>query len=309
MCRPLYWYAPEEENSYTYENEYFFGDNVLATVVAHPADSTGLATVDMWFPEGSDWYDMSTGMLYKGGTQAALKYALNENPWFVRAGGLVPMAGENLSNLQTPTNALKVLVAPGEGDCEYVTFEDDGSTLAYDTEYASTRITKNATASSTVVTVYPREGSYKGISPTRRLSFAFEGVYAPTKVTVNGEEIPFRYDGLSLSAEVVLPEMPASEKVIVECAFDTAADKSLLRGKKGIFNRCYSITDKLKSYWSNPSEVFLDIASCPTRISSHPEKAQEILSSMNLEGLRTCWDKENRLPERFKLQLRHLTDF
>ena len=66
MCYPLYYNHPEVDEAYLHSREFMFGDDILATCVAVPADKvTGVATIDMWFPEGSEWFDMSTGETVK----------------------------------------------------------------------------------------------------------------------------------------------------------------------------------------------------------------------------------------------------
>ena len=55
-----------------------FGDDILATAISAPVDSiTGTVTHHMWFPQGSDWYDVSTGATYRGGTEEQLRYTID----------------------------------------------------------------------------------------------------------------------------------------------------------------------------------------------------------------------------------------
>ena len=39
MCRPMYYEFPENENAYTFKEQYYFGDNILAATVCEPIDS------------------------------------------------------------------------------------------------------------------------------------------------------------------------------------------------------------------------------------------------------------------------------
>ena len=107
ICRPLYYDYPETEKAYTETEEFMFGDNILATTVCQPADKvTGLAERKMWFPEGSDWWDMATGTLHKGGSEATLHYTISENPYYVKAGSIIPMSSPGISYLQDASNEL-----------------------------------------------------------------------------------------------------------------------------------------------------------------------------------------------------------
>ena len=65
--------------------------SIIATAVAAPIDSiAGLAPRKMWFPAG-EWFDFSTGNLYKGDAEYDLSYTLDENLFFVRSGAILPM--------------------------------------------------------------------------------------------------------------------------------------------------------------------------------------------------------------------------
>ncbi len=322
ICRPLYWYAPDEERSYSYEEEFFFGDRILATAVCQPADpATGLSERKMWFPEGSDWYDMATGRIYRGGTEAVLHYAINENPWFVRAGDVIPLASDRLVNLQDPSDEFRILVVPGDGKVEYVTTEDDGVSQAYEQEFATTRIEKESDAASLRLTVHPREGFYRGMNPQRKLSFILEGVYAPQEITVNGAPVPFsripqrvsgpvwHYDGASLAVVVDLPAEDAGRRVELQCRFDPAQDRSLLRGKKGLMGRLIYVTDEVKIAWPSPAEEYLRFAGCASMLSSQPQRAPELLSEMDMEALGKVWERSQKMSEELRSRLKAISIF
>jgi alpha-glucosidase (family GH31 glycosyl hydrolase) len=66
LNRPLYYDWPEFDEAYTYESTYMFGPSLLCSPVASSIDSTtGVATVNMWFPPGS-WYHLTTGQRSAG---------------------------------------------------------------------------------------------------------------------------------------------------------------------------------------------------------------------------------------------------
>ena len=176
MCRPLYYVYPEEEKAYTWNEEFFFGDRILATAVCHPAGADGKAERKMWFPKGNDWYDMALHQTHKGGTEKTLYYTIDQNPWYVKAGSVLPLAGKDIRNLQDPSDELGILIVPGNGTSIFDLYEDDGISQAYDTDYAVTRITKKAQSNHIVLTIGARKGSFKGMSPERKVYLVLEGV-------------------------------------------------------------------------------------------------------------------------------------
>ena len=218
MCRPMYYVYPEDDRAYTWNEEFFFGDRILATAVCQPVGADGKAERKMWFPKGNDWYDMALHQTYKGGTEKTLRYAIDENPWYVQAGSVLPLAGKDIRNLQDPSDVLGILVVPGNGTSTFDLYEDDGESQAYDTDYALTRISKKAQGSRIELTVGARKGSYKGALPTRHLYLVLEGA----KKLPNGVRIGKQYlskDAMSLEegrVVVTLPETSASQDTFIE---------------------------------------------------------------------------------------------
>ena len=331
MCRPMYYDYAEDNEAYDFKEQYMFGDDILATVVCEPVDSvTALAGRTVWFPEGNDWYDVATGTMVKGGQVLDLKYTVNENPYYVKAGAVIPMAGSDIRSLQEKSDVLKFFIAPGDGESSTSVYEDDGETQAYKEEYAVTKVNKVSDAGSVKVTVAPREGGYCGIGQERRLQFVFAGVFAPESVTVNGVEIPYSrfadhnqetspmtaewsYDGTSLSAVVYLPASPASEEVVVECRFNeyAAAHRDLLSGKKGLMRRMMDMTPETKlvfgkyvdSYMMLP-DSFLALAQCSSFIREDPQNAGSYLEKIDAGAMVSDLSKYEQIPDSFIAKLK-----
>lgn len=190
MCRPLYYYYPETREAYDWNEEYMFGDNILATAITAPCGPDGTASRSVWLPKG-EWYDMAHGKLLKGGKVHNLSYSLEQNPWFVKAGAVIPMAPEGITNLQEQTNALRLLVVPGKASCSIVHYEDDGISQAYGKDFALTDISKTVSGKKTILTIGPRKGRWNGAPDTRCISVILEGVNkAPASVMLNGTALP-----------------------------------------------------------------------------------------------------------------------
>ena len=312
ICRPLYYDYPECDEAYERKEEYMFGDNILATSVCSPVDKvTGLAERGMWFPEGSDWYDAATGTMIEGGRKDTLRYTVNENPYYVKAGAVIPMAGPEIRSLQEKSNGLRLFVAPGDGTSSVSVYEDDGISQAYVKEFALTEVTKVSDSSSVRITAGARKGTYRGIDPNRRLQFIFAGVFAPEKVYVNGIEIPYSrfaahsagsdgtgavwgYNGADLSATVYLPESSASEPVTVECTFSpyAASHRNLLDGKKALMHRMMDIAPETKLVFAKHVDAykmlpdsFLALAQCSSFISEDPQNAGKYLGEIDTSAL------------------------
>lgn len=327
MCRPLYYYYPEEGKAYSWTEEYLFGDKILATVVAEPVDSiTGLASRSMWFPDGNDWYDAATGDFHKGGSTKTLEYTINENPYYVKSGAIIPQASPLIRNLQDKNNEIWFWVAPGDGYSCVETHDDDGSTMAYADEYTTTFVEKTSDAVSSRMRVAPRKGSFKDMCPARRVRVVYEGVYAPLSVRVNGEEVPYErfafekassddllcwgYDGTSLAMTVYVPSKDASEEIIVECTYPDA-DRSLLRGKKGLLGRMKAITPETKLVYTEFIDKrqmlpvpFLKVAQCASFITEDPAGAERYLREIDCRSMVDAFNGLVNIPREFVKKIR-----
>lgn len=325
ICRPLYYYWPESDQAYEWKQQYMFGDDILATVICQPVDKvTGLAERTMWFPEGCDWYDMSTGHVYKGGTTHTLLYTIDENPYFVKAGAVIPMAGPDVMNLQKQSPELRLVVIPGAGQSKATVYEDDGESQAYDSEYAITEIVKMTSGGKVVLRVAPRVGSFKGMLENRKVSVVLEGSLAPSQVTVNGVEVPYSryasyeqkddkqvwgYNGAELQVEIWLSELPASEALEIECTFNEAAvsRQGMIFGKKGLIKRMMAITPEAKYNFASlgirdlqlPAE-FLNVAQCGAYMTEDPMNAFRYLEAIDIQAMSNAFDRWEKLPSDFK---------
>ena len=219
LCRPMYYEYPEADEAYTFEQQYFFGDDILAATVCEPVDpATGKASRTVWFPAKTDWYDMAHHVLVKGGAVRTLQYAIDENCWFVKAGAILPLAPEGIQNLQEKTDGLRLYIAPGTGRSSYVHYEDDEESQAYPTRYATTTIVKNASGSGCTVDIAARNGSYKGMPATRDWSLVLGGLDRRPSASLDGTALECTYDPATKEAVVKLPRRDASAamKVVVK---------------------------------------------------------------------------------------------
>ena len=292
MCRPLYYYWPEAEEAYSFKEEYLFGDDILATAVCRPLDpATGLAERKIWFPSGSDWFDMSTGTMYKGGTVGDLSYTLAGNPWYVRASALIPMASPDIQSLQESSDELYILAVPGEGVFRTRLYEDDGENADYGSAYAFTSLSREKTADGIKVTVGAREGHYAGASAQRRIRLVLPGFAAPSKVLVNGRELPYSrfkadgcwcYDGASLSVTVYADATPADAETVIECggSYDFTAGESgrLKRARAAAESVKYAQNAEDKYKW--PDDDKMQWIAAASRITEDPWHAADVLCAL-----------------------------
>ena len=163
---------------------------------------------------------MAHHRLLDGGQVHTLSYTLTENPWFVRAGAVLPLSGRSVRHLQDPSEKeIRLLVIPGGGSHAFDLYQDDGVTQSYVRDFATTHIEKTTTSDRrTIIKIAPRKGSYAGAPESRIVVIELEGVVGiRNNILLNGK--PLGMNTLSLRdgrTVITLPERPASEALTVE---------------------------------------------------------------------------------------------
>ena len=227
LCRPMYYEYPEEDAAYTARYQYFFGDQMIAAPIVHPADpETGLASTDVWVPPGT-WIEYSTKETFTGPRWIRLVGDLNRVPMLMRAGAILPLAAPfdsqsppRLASGTTdalPHDRLCLSVFPGAEGC-FRLYEDDGLTEAYRTgQYEWTEITTRLDDPDTwVVEIAPVEGGCDALPGERGYEIRLEGSRQPDEVMLDGEEIAgWRYDAQNLRTTIQVPPRDKGQPIRV----------------------------------------------------------------------------------------------
>ena len=214
ICRPLYYEWPEENKAYTVEDEYLFGDDILVSPISTPACSDGTSERKTWLPQGL-WFDVCRNRICVGGRTITDQYALNEIPYFIRLGSIIP-CNPPVSHLKAEPSSLVLWVIPG-ADGKGKLYEDQGDSEAYkDGEFATTLFTQTHSLDGTTLTINAREGSYEGMLSERAWQVVFFSVEEPAYVHVNDEETSnWTYDEEHRRLTVNVPSHSCSEAIVI----------------------------------------------------------------------------------------------
>ncbi|WP_134774167.1 glycoside hydrolase family 31 protein [Ornithinimicrobium flavum] len=201
LAEPVYHRHPERDEAYAHRATYFFGADLLCAPVVEPGDPrTGLARVDLWLPPGT-WWDLQTGRRYRAGetgrTLAAYR-DLSGTVALARAGTVLPLTADPVSNGVDLPASLEVRVFPG-ADGEHVLVEDDDGP-AQTRRVARTPLRWDE--ASRTLTIGPAEGDLEVLPARRTWSVRAAGLVGepvlhvdvpvgePLTVRLDGEEVP-----------------------------------------------------------------------------------------------------------------------
>ena len=321
MTRPMYYSHPECDLAYTSKDQFMFGNDLLVAPIVTPADKvTGLATRKVWLPKGEKWYNMVSGKMYEGSDEEIeISCTLSENPYFAKAGSIIPMYPKSVRNLQQTLNSYLLTFVPG-GDGETTIYEDDGKSKDYSTAYATIKVSKRTEGNKVIITIAPRKGGFEGAVAKNIYELRLPANYPPKSVRVDGRELKYNryaevgewgYDGYSLAPYIMVGEIDNAKGCTVEIEFaegDLAA-QSRLYGMQGIVNRCVALTAEFKEAFAKAydpypllPDFYMNVSQAPNFIMEYPQDIHKSVESY-YKSLAEClveMDKMEKLSSEFR---------
>ena len=146
MFLPLYYLYPENDEAYSYSNQYFFGQNIFVSPISQPINNaTGLVeNWPLWFPPDFQWVNFFTGDL-PASSAINESFTLDEMPVYAQVGSIIPLLPEPKSSRdrigraqQIPQTLLLYTLIGGSSKGKGYIYEDDGTTIAYQDSSRST---------------------------------------------------------------------------------------------------------------------------------------------------------------------------
>ena len=276
LCRPLYYDYPQCQEAYDFRSQYMFGDDMMIAPVTKPGVD-GFAEMDIWLPEGS-WYELHTGTLLEGGSVMKRHFAIDEYGVYIKAGSILPFYDDTVNNLNGNDENIIVTVYP-KGNGTFRMYEDAGNDKDYATSYAFTNLSSLWNGSEQVITISPREGSYKGMPSNRHFKVKVAGSAAPTAVTVNGEAAAFSYNGYDFSFTVDIQNTDCSAEKIIRITYP-ATDTVIADGIVGLSRRIARSIEALKfRTGADPIDALAELGSVNEAVLYNPEKAMELTAA------------------------------
>lgn len=220
MCRPLYYEYPESEEAYRYENEYFFGNDILVAPITEPAAENGVSVKEIWFPEGS-WWSVSTNELIEGPCVKTLGFSQDQIPYFFKAGAMIPYNTSAVRNVTTPATTLILNTVAGKGGAGYL-YEDSGDNPDYATVFAITKFIHETQGRSETYTIAPREGEDSNLVGRRSWKLNILNATLPKSVkvdnkTLNASDWEYSIENKTLSVNI--PEADCSVRRVVKVKY------------------------------------------------------------------------------------------
>ena len=236
IVEPMYWANPNLGESYEVPDEFRFGTELVVAPVVDPMDKASMrGKADAWLPQG-DWFDFFDGRRYTAADPAGRRLAvwrtIDRIPVFAKAGGIVPMQSDPLSDMTVNPHALDVVIFSG-ADGSFAMREDSGEFREVCADAAAAQESATAVTAMTwqwddgrspQFVIEAPTGNTSVVPERRDWTLIFRGVArSAMQVIVGGEAwnkdlvgtTVVDYDAETLSLSVKLYDVPSSSRIQV----------------------------------------------------------------------------------------------
>ena len=191
ILRPLLFEYPEDETTYTADDEFLLGEALLVAPITRP----GIEHRHVYLPQGT-WFHLWSGERFDGPAHVLAHAPLGEPAVYLKANTPIPMGPDAAHTGERPTDPLTLRIHPAEGAGGSALYEDAGDGFGYENgEYARRFVSCDTSHDRVTVRLGEREGS---LVPERdEVRLELRGVGAAQSVRLDGEERePAHEDGV-----------------------------------------------------------------------------------------------------------------
>jgi alpha-glucosidase len=209
ILRPLLFEYPEDETTYTMDDEFLLGNALLVAPVTRP----GIEYRHVYLPQGT-WFHYWTGVRFDGPAHILAHAPLGEPAIYLKANISLPLWPDMNHAYERPVDPLTLLLHPVEGSGESALYEDAGNGFGYERgEYARRSVICEVKGNEISVRLTKREGSF---TPERSsVNLELRGVTGqPQSVAINGEEVDYTYE--ESRRRLVISLMEGARELVVE---------------------------------------------------------------------------------------------
>lgn len=283
LVQPMYYSHPEQYEAYEVPNQYYFGSElIICPITDKMSPILEAGKVKTWLPEGV-WYDIFSGLIYKGNRNIIMYRSLETIPVLAKAGAIIPMEAEAAigDGVDNPKD-IEINIFVG-ADGEQFMYEDDGISTDYEEGKCVTTKYSLTWNQNKRFTIHPAEGDLSLIPETRNYKFKIYGI---TKNDIDRVEINSRqtvsiisYDEERNIATLEIKELDVKDELTI-CFYSNtniACNKSLWR-IFDILNRAqieFSVKEKIYNMINNSNSLDLIISNL-SYVDTYPELKEMI---------------------------------
>lgn len=178
------------------------GDQFMlgSSLLVNPVYQYKATTRNVYLPQGQGWYDAYNGTYYTGGQNINAAAPYGRMPLFIKEGTVLVTGPDMQYVSEKPVDPLTVYVYTGK-DGSFTLYEDENANYNYEKgQYAQIVFSYNDAGR--ILTIANREGTFKGMLPTRNIHIIVVNKDTPAgfdkpapeqkKITYSGKKLTIR---------------------------------------------------------------------------------------------------------------------
>jgi alpha-glucosidase len=207
VLRPLLFEHPDDETTYTADDQFLFGDALLVAPITRP----GIEHRHVYLPAGT-WVHWWTGERLEGPAHLLARAPLGRPALYARANAPVPLwpVRRHVGDGAPDPLTLRIACAPGAAPGEREVYEDEGEGFG---DHVRWRVACESDAGAVTVRLGERSGGWS--PPRRRIELELRGLDGAAAVIVDGAPHD-DWRAADGAVTVVLPDAPAARTVVVQ---------------------------------------------------------------------------------------------
>lgn len=219
LVQPMYYAYPEMDEAYEMKNQFFFGSELMVAPITQKNDAVSLhGHTKVWFPEG-EWYDMFTGLRYRGESIRNIHRPLEQMPVFAKSGAIIPMEKYGHNNTLGRKVNMEAYIFPG-ADNVFTLYEDEGDGSEYQNGRFATTDIAMEWGKEVKLTVHAAKGDTSVLPEKRQWTLYLRGWSADIQIAVQNVAAECGYDKLTATWTIVLPETAIDQDIVLNITCD-----------------------------------------------------------------------------------------
>ena len=157
IMRPLVMDFPHDQNVENIGDQFMFGPSFMVC----PVYTYEARHRDVYFPDGTNWYDFHTGQFIEGGQKLKVDAPYEQIPLYIREGAIIPVGPEIQYTGEKPSDLVVLYVYRGK-DGAFTLYEDEGTNYNYE-KGAFSNIPFSYNEAEGTLTIGARQGNFEGM--------------------------------------------------------------------------------------------------------------------------------------------------
>ncbi|MFD2034673.1 TIM-barrel domain-containing protein [Belliella marina] len=189
IMRPLVMDFQHDEKVLNLSDQFMFGPAIMVC----PVYEFQARSREVYFPEGTDWYDFYTGKVVQGGQTLRVDAPYDRIPLYIREGAIIPVGPDIQYTDEKQADNIVLYVYSGQNG-SFTLFEDEGTNYNYEKGYSST-IDFHYDDSEGILTIGERKGEFEGMLVERKFTIVIVNKDSPIPFEYNGQGKVVDYNG------------------------------------------------------------------------------------------------------------------